>query len=174
VRQIQKDSEWSIFVKLQIILKHRFSLSANRKPHSTVLCPFGTASEWATWHIRSPHKLEDWMGIILCPRHDRSEIALVCSHIDSTVTAYSPVTEFEVWECYIVDDIGMTHWLCPQCLWALRSRGLPDTGFSCESEEDDAMLERVFEQVEGVDSPICSSCLKECIAMNRDGSAHCE
>jgi len=113
------------------------------------------------------------MGIILCPKHGKSGIAHVCSHIHSAVKAYSPVTEFEVWECYIVDDIGMPNWLCPQCLEALRSRGLPDTGFSCESEEDDAMIERVFEQVEGVNSPVCGSCLEECIAMGRDGSAHC-
>ena len=114
------------------------------------------------------------MGITLCPRHGESGIALVCSHIYSAVTAYSPVTEFEVWRCYIVDDIEAPNWLCPQCLEALRSRGLPDTGFSCESEEDGAMLERVFEQVEGVDNPVCGSCLKECIAMGRDGGAHCE
>src|SRR5262245_47827889 len=49
------------------------------------------------------------------------------------------------------------NWLCPQCLEALRSRGLPDTGFSCESEEDGAMLERMFEQVEGVNCPACGS-----------------
>jgi len=53
-----------------------------------------------------------------------------------------------------------------------RSLGLPDTGFSCENEEDGAMLERMFEQVEGVNSPACGSCLEECIAMGRDGNAH--
>jgi hypothetical protein len=45
---------------------------------------------------------------------------------------------------------------------------------SCEREEADAKLERVFEQVEGVNSPVCASCLKERIAMGRDGGAHCE
>jgi len=114
------------------------------------------------------------MGIILCPKHGKSGIAHVCSHIHSAVKAYSPVTEFEVWECYIVDDIGMTNWLCAQCFEALRSRGLPDTGFFCESKEEDAMLEQVFEQVEGVNSPVCGSCLKECLAMGSDGSANCE
>jgi hypothetical protein len=110
------------------------------------------------------------MGIILCPKHGHSGIAHVCSHIQAAVTAYSPVTEFEVWELYIDGDIGMPYWLCPQCLEVLRSRGLPDTGFSCESEEDDAMIERVFDQVEGVNRPVCNSCLRECIAMGRDGS----
>jgi hypothetical protein len=79
------------------------------------------------------------------------------------------VTEFETWEYYIVEDINLINWLCAQCLQALRSEGLPDTGFSCESEEDDAMLERVFGQVEGADSAVCGSCLDECIAMGRDG-----
>ena len=114
------------------------------------------------------------MGITLCPRHGKSGIAHVCSHIRSAVTAYSPVTEFEVWGCYIVDDIGLTIRLCAQCLEALRSRGLPDTGFSCESEEDDTILERVFEEVEWVNSPVCGSCLRECIAMGHDSTAHCE
>ena len=112
------------------------------------------------------------MGITLCPNHGESGIAHVCSHIHSAVTAYSPVTEFEVWECYIVDDIRMTDWLCAQCLETLRRRGLPDTGFLCESEEDDAMLERVFEQVKDANSAVCSLCLKECIAMGRAGGEH--
>jgi hypothetical protein len=105
-------------------------------------------------------------GVQKCLRNYRK------SFIHSAVTTYSPVTEFEVWECYIVDDIEMANWLCGQCPEALRSKGLPDTGFSCESEEDDAMLEHVFEQVGGVNSPVCGSCLKECIAMGRDDHAN--
>jgi hypothetical protein len=115
-------------------------------------------------------KLEDEMGLILCPKHGPTGLALVCSHIHSAVITVSPVTEFEVWEYYIVEDIRMPNWLCAQCLEALRSRGLPDTGFSPESEEDDAMLQRVFKQVEGVESVVCGSCLMECIAMSRDGT----
>ena len=98
----------------------------------------------------------------------------MCSHIYSAVEACSPVTEFEAWECYIVDDRGMKFWLCPQCLDALRSRGLPDTGFRCESDEDGAMLERVFEQVEEANSATCWSCLEERIAMARYSGAHYE
>ena len=112
------------------------------------------------------------MGKTRCPKHGDSGIAHVCSHIHSTVTAYSPVNEFEVWEYYIVDDIRITNWLCAQCLEALRSNGLPDAGFSCESEEDDAMLERVFERVEEANSAVCGLCLKECIAMGRAGGEH--
>ena len=41
------------------------------------------------------------MGITLCLRHGDSGTARVCSHIDSAVEAFSPVTDFEVWECYI-------------------------------------------------------------------------
>jgi hypothetical protein len=41
-------------------------------------------------------------------------------------------------------------------------------------EEDDAMLERVFEQFEALNRPVCGSCLDECIAMGSDGGAHCE
>ena len=114
------------------------------------------------------------MGITFCPKHGESGNAHVCSHIHSAVEACSPVTEFEVWEFYIVDDIGMRIWLCPQCLEALRRRGLPDTGFSSMSEEDDAMLERVFEQFEAINHPVCGSCLDECIGIGRNGSAHCE
>jgi hypothetical protein len=118
------------------------------------------------------------MGIVLCPKHGRSGIALVCSHINSAVWAYSPVTECQVWKYYIVDDvigdIEMENCLCAQCLETLRSRGLPDTEFSCKSEEDEAMLERVFKQVEGINSAVCVSCLEECIAMGRDGIGHCE
>jgi hypothetical protein len=114
------------------------------------------------------------MDITLCPKHGAAGNAHVCSHIHSAVKAYSPVTAFEVWGFYIVDDIGMQICLCPQCLGALRRRGLPDTGFSCVSEEDQVMLERVFEQFEAINRPVCGSCLDECIAIGRNGSAHCE
>ena len=117
------------------------------------------------------------MGITLCPKHGESGNAHVCSHIHSAVKAYSPVTEFEVWKFYIdfIDgDIEMPSWLCPQCFEALRSRGLPDTGFYCESEEDEAMLERVFEQDGEINSGVCGSCLDECIAMGRSGSGYSE
>jgi uncharacterized CHY-type Zn-finger protein len=108
------------------------------------------------------------MGLILCQRHGSSGIAHVCSHISPAVEVYSPVTEFEVWEYYIDEDIRMPHWFCPQCVKALRDKGLPDSGFSCESEESDAMLERIFEQFGDANHPVCGSCLMECIARGRD------
>jgi hypothetical protein len=56
---------------------------------------------------------------------------------------------FEAWEYYIDDDMEMTNRLCAQRFKALCGRGSLDTGFSCESEDDDAMIEQAFEQVEG-------------------------
>jgi hypothetical protein len=63
------------------------------------------------------------MGKIICPTHGDSGIALVCSHVRSSVLAGTPVGEFQKWECY-VGDWPLPQWCCPRCLDALYAAGL--------------------------------------------------
>jgi hypothetical protein len=133
-----------------------------------------TPAQWSLANeSEEPRKSEDTMGTTLCSRHGPAGIAHVCLHICSTVTSYSPVTEFEEWKCIIMGDFEIPYWFCPQCFATLRSKGLPDSGFPCESEEDDAMIEQIFAQFD-VNQIVCNPCLEDCIAMGRVGGEHCE
>ena len=104
------------------------------------------------------------MGSTVCEKHGSTGVAQVCSHVRSSVESHFRSTDAQVWK-YQIDDIEVPHWFCAACFEALRSHGLPDSGFFCDDEENDAVLERVFEQVEAVNDGVCGTCLKEWIEL---------
>jgi hypothetical protein len=102
------------------------------------------------------------MGKIVCPTHGDSIIALVCSHVCSSVISGKPVVECQKWECY-VGDWPLPQWFCPQCLEALYAAGLPLSGFAWMSGDDDDLLERIFETVGSKGEPVCGKCFSNAI-----------
>jgi len=102
------------------------------------------------------------MGKIICPIHGDSGLSLVCSHLRSSVLAGSPVGEYQKWECY-VGKSSMPQLCCTECLDLLYAAGLPPSGFVCTSDQDDEMLERIFETVGGQAEPVCNRCLTSAI-----------
>lgn len=97
------------------------------------------------------------MTRILCARHGPSGIALVCSHLRSSVSAGSPLGEYTKWEV-LLEVWSFPHWFCPNCLDALNAAGLPPSGHDCESCDDDHGLDQIFETVEGTQEPVCFIC----------------